>query len=519
MTAVAGDALHHQDGLRDLAAEFGGLTPGAASVREALAAASGRLDVRVLDGRSLPLRAPSHRAAAAAGSGEAVVVELSGGDRNRVAIEGELAALADAGAAGVVIAAPAAGPVPAVDDLDPERIAALVDRAGLLALRRDAGGALRLFRDGAGDPATPTIVASRGKAPHGPVPGTAERAPACPKAMSYGPCGGVEADGSCEIHPEPCAFLGATLPIRWQSVPREEAAPAGSATEPTPAGREILAIMARRPLVITGFPVRAMRAEDVGPVADALRGSVDAVLSGDAGRSRVQFPPAYRALLMARAGMRVWMGFNARDHTRTALDEELASLREIGVAGVHCVTGDHTQTGDRPDARPVFDLESTTMLPRARAWGLLTSFAESPAAPPMQARGGRVREKQNAGGRLCLTQYCGDAPDVSDFVSLCREAGASVPVLPGIPLVVDRSGAELLASFHAAKLPTGYVDRLFAARDVRAEGIRLAIEYGRELLQVDGVGGVVVAGGVAPGGELDYARALATVAAELGGGS
>ncbi|MFT4210536.1 MAG: methylenetetrahydrofolate reductase C-terminal domain-containing protein, partial [Microbacterium sp.] len=443
-------------------------------------------------------RAPSHRAAAAVAAGVPVVVELGGRDRNRVAIEGELAALADAGAAGVVIAA---GEGPAVDDLSPERIAALVDRAGLLALRRDAAGALRPFV--ATDAARTTCTDAASPAD----------AAACPKAMSYGPCGGVEADGSCEIRPQPCVFLGATLPIRWHGVPPRDV-PA-----PTPAGRELRAIMARRPLVLTGFPVRAMRAEDVAPVADALRTSADAVLSGDAGRSRVQFPPAYRALLMARAGMRVWMGLTARDRNRVALEEELASLREIGVAGVHCVTGDHTLTGDRPDAKPVFDLESTTMLPRARAHGLLASFAESPAAPPAHVRGGRVREKQRAGGQLCLTQYCGDAADVADFVALCREAGATAPVLPGVPLVVDRAGAQLLASFHAAKLPTGYVERLFAARDVRAEGIRLAVEYGRELLAVAGVGGVVVAGGGAIGGELDYARALATVAAELGGGS
>jgi 5,10-methylenetetrahydrofolate reductase len=68
---------------------------------------------------------------------------------------------------------------------------------------------------------------------------------------------------------------------------------------------------------------------------------------------------------------------------------------------------------------------------------------------------------------MCLTQYAGDAEEVAAFVALCRAAGSDVPVLPGVPLVVDREGAELLASFHAAKLPSGFIDRLFAARDVR----------------------------------------------------
>ncbi|MDX2377670.1 methylenetetrahydrofolate reductase C-terminal domain-containing protein [Microbacterium sp. LRZ72] len=346
--------------------------------------------------------------------------------------------------------------------------------------------------------------------------GPARRAD-CPKAMTYGPCGGVNPDGTCEVAPTPCVFLDEALPVRWPGLPASAGVTAPAIA--TTAGSEVLDILAHRPLIMTGFPGRAMDSDDVARTADVLRGSMDAALSGDAGRSRTQFSPSYRAALMARSGVRAWVGLNTRDRNRVALDGELAALRDVGVAGVHCVTGDHTRTGDRTDAQPVFDLESTTLLPRASALGLLTSFAESPDAPPVEARGGRVREKQRAGGRLCLTQYCGDADDVARFIDRCAAADARVPVLPGVPLVVDRDGAELLASFHAATLPTGYLRRLFAARDMHREGIRLALAYARSLLEVPGVGGVVIAGAARDGDEQAYARALAKVAAELGGGS
>ncbi|MDZ8170969.1 methylenetetrahydrofolate reductase C-terminal domain-containing protein [Microbacterium xanthum] len=337
---------------------------------------------------------------------------------------------------------------------------------------------------------------------------------ACPKSMTYGPCGGVNPDGSCEVHPDPCVFLGRDLPVRWSAVP-----PAGAGVPAaTAAAREVADILARRPLIMTGFPTRPMAADDVRRVADILAPHADAALSGDAATSRTQFPPSYRGHLMTAAGVRAWIGVNARDRNRVALEGELAALHHAGVAGVHCVTGDHTDTGDRPEAAAVFDLESTTLLPRATAAGLLASFAESPAAPPVAARGARVAEKQRAGGRLCLTQYGGDVDDVADFVEACRRAGATAPVLPGVPVIIDDDGAALLASFHAALLPRGYAERLRSARDMRDEGIRLAIAYGSALLEVAGVAGVVVAGGARRGDELPYARALATIARELGGG-
>ena len=34
----------------------------------------------------------------------------------------------------------------------------------------------------------------------------------CPKQMVMGPCGGVRADGRCEVIPEPCVF---PAPAQW----------------------------------------------------------------------------------------------------------------------------------------------------------------------------------------------------------------------------------------------------------------------------------------------------------------
>jgi methylenetetrahydrofolate reductase (NADPH) len=80
---------------------------------------------------------PAHRAHVLREAGLGVIVALSGRDRNRVALEGELVALAHIGVDAVLIhpsdeAPPVAGraPAPPVDDLDEAALAALARRVG-----------------------------------------------------------------------------------------------------------------------------------------------------------------------------------------------------------------------------------------------------------------------------------------------------------------------------------------------------------------------------------------------------
>ena len=122
--------------------------------------------------------------------------------------------------------------------------------------------------------------------------------------------------------------------------------------------------------------------------ADLLADGVDAVLIGDHPGARVQFPPSYRALLLRDRGVAVWAGLNCRDRNRVALEGELAALADAGAAAVHCVTGDHTAIGHRPDAAPVFDLDATRLAAAARAagcwcrWPSRRARRPSTGAPP-----------------------------------------------------------------------------------------------------------------------------------------
>lgn len=339
----------------------------------------------------------------------------------------------------------------------------------------------------------------------------------CPKHMEYGPCGGVGFDGTCEVDAAlPCPF--AALPaLAWHGVVGghvPESAPVRLA-----AAERMRSLIAARPIVVADFPARAMDTGSLVECAEALRGSADAVLSGDHGAARVQYAPSYRAHLLAREGVAPMIGLNCRDRNRVALEGELASLADAGAAAVHCITGDHTRTGSRPDAQPVFDLDSTELASLAAAAGHLVTVAEAPTTPPVDQRPARLVEKERAGAEICFVNHCGGAGPVREFIEAARARGSRAGFIPCLPIVLDEGSASLLRSFTTLVLPLGYVDGILDQPNMRTAGIAAAVELGRALLEIDGVVGIDLSGGAEPGEEVAYSRAVAEVARELGGGA
>ena len=324
----------------------------------------------------------------------------------------------------------------------------------------------------------------------------------CPKHMVYGPCGGVTADGGCEVDADlPCPFAAAPT-VAWRGEP------------PAPAPQHpLLDVLAARHVVIADLPTAPLDRDALRRSADLLAGSVDAVLIGDHPGARVQFPPSYRAHLLRDRGIAVWAGLTCRDRNRVALEGELAALADAEVAAVHCVTGDHTVIGHRPDAAPVFDLDSTQLAARARAAGLLVSVAESPAARPADHRAARLAEKVRAGAQICVVNHAGGAGPVAAFVA----AGPDIPYVACVPVVLGPAQARLFATFPGLVLPPGFLAGILDAPDPEVAGIDAAVHLAEELLAVPGVRGVDLGALPVAGAEDATARALAVVGRALRG--
>jgi 5,10-methylenetetrahydrofolate reductase len=327
--------------------------------------------------------------------------------------------------------------------------------------------------------------------------------------MVHGPCGGVRDGGGCEVDDRPCAFADG-LP--------EVALPATQSAELGEPARELLALAARRPLVIVDLPARPLDADAQRAAAATVAGHVDAALLGDEPWARVQLPPAVRALQVAEEGVRPWPVLTCRDRNRVALEGELAALRTVGAPAVHCVTGDHTLLGHRADARPVFDLDATRLAALASGFGLVVSVAEAPAAPPVAQRPRRLAAKAACGARVCFVDHCGGPEHVEAFVAEARALDDRVRFIACVPVATSTAALARLRTFARHGLPKATITALDAPDPVGA-GVRAAVAAAEAMLEVDGVDGVDLAAPAGPGEELAVAAALALGGDARGGGA
>ncbi|MBS4754002.1 methylenetetrahydrofolate reductase C-terminal domain-containing protein [Nocardioides sp. zg-ZUI104] len=329
--------------------------------------------------------------------------------------------------------------------------------------------------------------------------------PDCPKRMTFGPCGGVRDDASCELDERPCPFAAPdAAAVAWPDAPRASAPPAS----------RLLEAAARGPVVLTDLTIPPYDAAGLAAVTRTLAGSCDAVLVGEH-QNRPDFPPTLMTALVAEAGGVPWVTLACRDRNRLVLEQELAGLALAGVDGVLCVTGDGRAQGVRPDVTQVFDLDGTQLAALAGARGHAVAVPEAPAAQPRHLRPDRLVEKQRAGAHLAVLNHVRSADEVATFVAAARSRGLRIPVVAGVAVYTDERSARVLQNFPGLHLDDDEVARVLAAPDVREAGIEAAVREARALLAIDGVAGVNLSGLASADGELVGAQVKAEIGTRI----
>ncbi len=105
---------------------------------------------------------------------------------------------------------------------------------------------------------------------------------------------------------------------------------------------------------------------DVYERVRALDGYVDCINATDASGANVHMSSLAVSLILQREGYCPVMQISCRDRNRIAIQGDVLGASALGITNILCLTGDGVQTGDHPEARPVFDLDSIALLSTLR---------------------------------------------------------------------------------------------------------------------------------------------------------
>lgn len=248
---------------------------------------------------------------------------------------------------------------------------------------------------------------------------------------------------------------------------------------------------------------------DVYERAALFDGYIDAINATDGSGAHCHMSSVGMCSLLTRRGYAMVMQVSCRDRNRIAIQGDVLGAAAMGVANVLCLTGDGVQTGDHPGAKPVFDLDSMTMLNMLRGMRddhqflsgrqlssppkVFLGAAANPFAPPLDYRPLRLAKKIEAGAQFVQTQYCFDVEQFKKYMTAVRDAGLHEKtfILAGVgPLASARSAEWIRSNVPGVHIPDAIIRRLKAADDQKEEGVQICIDMIMEIQKIEGVHGV-----------------------------
>ena len=175
-----------------------------------------------------------------------------------------------------------------------------------------------------------------------------------------------------------------------------------------------------------------------------------------------------------------------RDRNRLALQGDLLSAAYFGIDNLLLLTGDHTRLGDTPQAKPVFDLDSVSLLHTVRQLeqGVDLGGNELAGDPPRFAKGAvvspcsdsvdvqlaKMEKKVLAGAEYFQTQAVFESEKFIEFMEKAKHFG--VPVMLGVIIPKNAGMANFMnKNIAGISVPEEMIEELKADKEKTKSGI------------------------------------------------
>ena len=233
-------------------------------------------------------------------------------------------------------------------------------------------------------------------------------------------------------------------------------------------------------------PPKGIDASHVVEEAKEYLSGITAVNVTDNQSSVMRMGSLPACVMLKNAGLTPILQLTCRDRNRIALQSELLGAAALGIENILCLTGDHTKMGDHPGAKPVFDLDSVSLLHTVCQLekgvdlggnplvGEAPKFAKgavvSPCSDSVDAQLAKMERKVMAGAEYFQTQAVFDSEKFISFMEKAKEFGK--PVQLGVIIPKSAGMAKFMnRNVAGVHVPQWMIDELAADKEKAKAGI------------------------------------------------
>jgi len=242
-------------------------------------------------------------------------------------------------------------------------------------------------------------------------------------------------------------------------------------------------------------PPKGVDIQEMLDDAELLRGMVDAINVTDQQSSVMRLGSLATCRLLKEKGLEPVFQMTCRDRNRIALQSDLLSAYVLGVENVLCLTGDFVALGDNPEAKPVFDLDSVSLLYAARELEQGRDLAGkelkgvprfclgavvTPGADPLELQIIKMEKKVEVGAQFFQTQAVYEPEKFAEFMKAV--AYLKVPVFVGIVLLRSAGMARFMnKNVAGVHVPDNLIEEMDQAENRAQKSIEIAARLIREM--------------------------------------
>lgn len=235
-----------------------------------------------------------------------------------------------------------------------------------------------------------------------------------------------------------------------------------------------------------GNPARAIA------MAEKLKGRVHAINITDGSRAVMRMSSLATSAILIQQGINPICQMACRDRNSIALQADLIGAHALGIRNILALTGDPVKAGDSKTAKSVFELEAVRFLQlihklnsgsdrndKPLSDGAIDLFPGAAVDPQHKSWSGlqsRFEKKLAAGAQFFQSQLITDFDKLDKFMNQIASI-SDKPILAGIFLLKSAKNAQFIdRNVPGVNIPEATIQRLAAAKDPLAEGMKIAAE-------------------------------------------